>query len=429
VLLRLVAITFIFCCTLAAWMVLGVTILQRTYDADKRLRNRVESIWGSPQEQLPPAVVYERTVARPVTEEIDGKKITRTVPEIVAEPLPLVSSNIEANLDLEHRQKGLLWYSTYRVQFKADYEIDNPTGKDQWVVVTLPFPAEKAVYDNLTLTADGQPLPFQPGKSSVMARTLVRSGQPARIGVGYTSQGLDSWHYKFGSEVAQVRDFRLKVITNFRNVDFSDDALAPTEKNPTADGWQLTWNYHNLLSGIMLGVVLPQKLQPGPFAGKVSFFAPVSLFFYFFLLFIITAIRRIDLHPMNYFFLAGAFFSFHLLLAYLVDHMSVHLAFFISSVVSLFLAASYLRIVVGLQFALVEAGLAQFIYLVLFSYAFFFEGFTGLTITIGSILTLFVVMQMSARTKWDQVISQGARSGTAAGGVGETGDSMGRSPL
>jgi inner membrane protein involved in colicin E2 resistance len=115
---------------------------------------------------------------------------------------------------------------------------------------------------------------------------------------------------------------------------------------------------------------------------------------------VITTMREIDLHPMNYFFLAAAFFAFHLLLAYLVDHISIHAAFVICSAVSVFLVVSYLRLVVGLRFAAVEAGISQFIYLVLFSYAFFFKGFTGLAITIGSILTLFVVMQMTGRIKW-----------------------------
>ena len=36
----------------------------------------------------------------------------------------------------------------------------------------------------------------------------------------------------------------------------------------------------------------------------------------------------------------------------------------------------------------------------LFSLAFFMEGYTGLTITIFSILTLFVVMQLTAHIDW-----------------------------
>jgi len=47
-------------------------------------------------------------------------------------------------------------------------------------------------------------------------------------------------------------------------------------------------------------------------------------------------------------------------------------------------------------------GYAVLIYLVGFSYAFFFQGFTGLAITIGAIVTLFVVMQMTARIDWNR---------------------------
>ena len=426
---RLVAITFIFCCTWVAWLFLAATIDSRTYATDERLRQRVESIWGSPQEQSPPSVYYERTVVRTVGEEVNGKKVLRRISEILAESLPLEASVINVDLDLEHRQKGLLWYSTYKVRFGGQYDFSNPTAKDQWVTVAIAFPAEKAVYDDLVLTVDGKPTAFQSGKGSVQARALVRSGESMKLGVGYHSQGLDRWHYKFGSDVAQVRDFSLTMHTNFSDVDFSNETLAPTEKEPTANGWRLTWSYKHLLSGIKLGVAMPQKLQPGPFAGRVSFFAPVSLFFFFFVLFILTAIRGIDLHPMNYFFLACAFFSFHLLLGYLVDHISVPAAFLISSAVSLFLVVSYLRLVVGFKFALVQAGLAQFVYLVLFSYAFFFEGFTGLTITIGAILTLFVVMQMSGRTKWNRVFSQETGSGLPRGGYDDSGIQRSTSPL
>jgi inner membrane protein involved in colicin E2 resistance len=134
------------------------------------------------------------------------------------------------------------------------------------------------------------------------------------------------------------------------------------------------------------------------------------------LIFIITTLRGIDLHPMNYFFLATAFFAFHLLLVYLVDHVSIHLAFGICSLVSISLVVSYLRLVVGIRFAALEAGLAQFIFLVLFSYAFFYKGFTGLAITIGSILTLFVVMQMTGRIRWEEQFAKLQASVTNASG-------------
>jgi hypothetical protein len=70
------------------------------------------------------------------------------------------------------------------------------------------------------------------------------------------------------------------------------------------------------------------------------------------------------------------------------------------SAVSVFQVVSYLRLAIGLRSAVMEAGIAQVIYLVLFSYAFFIPGFTGLAVTIGCIVTLFVVIQMTARIRW-----------------------------
>jgi inner membrane protein involved in colicin E2 resistance len=220
---------------------------------------------------------------------------------------------------------------------------------------------------------------------------------------------LNSWRYKLGDGIAHVNNFVLNMTTNFKDIDFADDTLSPTGKQATANGWQLTWRYSNLLSGFQIGMTMPEKLQPGPLAGQISYFAPVSLFFFFFLMFIISTLRNLDLHPLNYFFLACAFFAFHLLLAYLVDHISIHAAMMIASVVSIALVVSYLRLVVGIRFVALEAGTAQLIYLVLFSYAFFWKGFTGLAITIISIVTLFIVMQATGRIRWSERLkSRGA---------------------
>ena len=52
-------------------------------------------------------------------------------------------------------------------------------------------------------------------------------------------------------------------------------------------------------------------------------------------------------------------------------------------------------VVAGLQTCLREMGLAQLVYLVGFSLTFLLEGFTGLSITVGAILTLFL---MNVRT-------------------------------
>ena len=73
------------------------------------------------------------------------------------------------------------------------------------------------------------------------------------------------------------------------------------------------------------------------------------------------------------------------------------------------LVVSYLRLVTGMRRAVTQAGAAQVVFLLLFSYAFFFEGYAGLTITIGAVITLFALMQMTGRVAWDEVFGRGAR--------------------
>ena len=404
---QIAVIVVIFVCTTVAWSILGTTVFNRTYSSDESLKNRVASIWGAPHVQKPPTATSTKEVVRKVEVSENGKNVIRTEKGYVVKALALDRSKLTVGLDLEHRQKGLLWYSTYKVAFAGYYMLKNATDEEM-VDVLFTLPTAQASYDEVVFTVDGETVPFVNEKSALRGTVRIARGHTAVLLVKYRSQGLESWRYHFGGEVSQVKNFELKMTTNFKDIDFPDNTLSPASKKESKNGWELTWESKNLLSGFQIGMVLPEKLQPGPLAGRISYFAPVSLLFFFFLMFIITTLRGIDLHSMNYFFLACAFFAFHLLLAYLVDHISIHAAFVICSIVSMSLVISYLRLVVGMRFAAVEAGLAQLIYLVLFSYAFFFKGFSGLAVTIGAILTLFVVMQLTGRIRWSEKFATSA---------------------
>ena len=407
---QLLALAFIFACTTIAWVILGTTITSRTYGANQQLQGHVASTWGMAQQQTPPTATFSVRETRTSTSRVDGREVVREEPVERHVPLALRASRIHVNILLDPRQKGLLWYSTYAVHFAGDYVFHNDTSESRDVTFRLKFPADKAIYDDLQMTINDQAISSFTDADGTVGRSVIPAQSDVKLHVAYRSQGLDSWRYQLGDGIAQARDFQLVIETNFRSIDFADDTLSPTSKLPVPGGWQLTWNYSNLVSGFQIGMTMPEKLQPGPLAGEISYAAPVSLFFFFFLIFIITTLRNIDLHPMNYFFLATAFFAFHLLLAYLVDHISIHSAMAISSVVSVVLVVSYLRLVVGMRFAALEAGTAQLIYLVLFSYAFFWQGFTGLSITLIAVLTLFVVMQATGKIRWSERFAPRSRT-------------------
>lgn len=373
------AVAVIFLGASIAWMILGATLAARTADSDVQQTDRLSSQWGSAQEQRAPLVLSSRTKAA----------------------VPITSSRVNVSLDLEQRRKGLLWYNLYDVTFSARYFIRNDTG-DNRLVVQFFLPSSDANYADMEYWIGGRRVDNAALLNQGKVVFDLAPGQETTLSSGYRSRGMGSWSYDFGSGVQSVNDFALTMTTNFQAIDFPPQTLLPVSERRSGNGWQLDWNYSTLVTSNGVGMAIPYPLQPGPLAQRITLWAPVALFFYLFVMLLVTTMRRIDLHPMNYFFLASAFFAFHLLFAYLVDRIPLEAAFVICSIVSIFLTVSYLRLVVGWRFAAIESGLAQLIYLVLFSYALFNEGWSGLTITVGAIITLFVAMQLTGRVRWQE---------------------------
>jgi inner membrane protein CreD len=414
---RLIAIAFIYGLATLAWVTLGTSILARTGEFDSKLEREVTQLWGGRHRQVSPSVWVQRP--RQVTDResvaVSGsnspmvKEVTRTVTDMA--PVRLLQSRIATDLKLTQRQKGLLWYDTYAVTFSAHYKARNPDSVERVIGVELHFPSADTIYDQFVFRVNGQAAPPASDLSKgLTAHVTVPPMGEVNIDLAYASRGLDDWTYAFAEQgVGEVSDFDLAVTTDFTNVDFPAGSMSPTTKKAIPGGWILGWRFGEMVTGQHIGVDLPNRVNPGPLAARLTAFAPVSLLFFLAVMVILGVIGGQSLHPVNYAFLSAAFFAFHLLLAYLVDHISIHQSFFLSSIVSVFLVVSYLRIVAGTRFAIARAGVAQFVFLVLFSYAFFFEGYTGLTVTIGAIVTLFVMMQATARVDWGAVFAARAR--------------------
>jgi hypothetical protein len=409
---RLAAIVLIYAGTVLAWIVLGGTIVNRTGESDSRLGMEVARLWGGRHQQAPPVATLERP--REVVEEVAAKdgapaqKVKRTVIDDV--PLALSQGRVEVALALDQRRKGLLWYDTYGVDYAARYRLANPDPVARVVRVDFAFPSPLAIYDGFAFEVNGEPAPAANDLAKGLGhRVVLPPNGEALVRIAYRSRGLGDWTYALApSGVAQVRDFELQMKTDFAAIDYPSGTLSPTRATRAGAGWDLLWHFDSLVTGQSIGMDAPGRLNPGPLAARLTFFAPVSLLFFLTVMVILGVLAGRSLHPMNYFFLSAAFFAFHLLLAYLVDHLDIHAAFAIAAAVSVFLVTSYLRVVAGMRRALWQAGLAQAFFLVLFSYAFFFEGYTGLTVSIGAVVTLFVMMQATARVDWAAVFEGGA---------------------
>ena len=367
----------------AGWFILGATIAVRTESSDGAQRRALGGLWGSSHAQDAPSFVATAGAGK-------GARAW----EIAAG-----GSDVVVDLALDLRRKGLLWYNTYAVGFSGTYRVALPNRAT--VRMTFPLPSETATYDDLAVLIDGRPVATAGSPGRLVAEIPSGSARTSTATVRYRSRGLGTWRYRFGKNVVTY-NVRFDVRTNFKAIDFPADTLAPTTEQPTRDGWNLGWRYRQLVTDAGIGMTFPLPLQPGPLAQRITLWAPLSLMFYVFVMLVITTLRRIELHPANYLFLAAAFFAFHLLFAYTVDRIPVEYAFAICAVVSMALTISYLRLAAGLRFAAVEAAAAQFFYLILFSYALLDEGSSGLSITIGAIVTLFVTMQLTGRIRWSE---------------------------
>ena len=119
------ALFLIFMAAAAAWMILAGVLDARTQQTQSQAEGTLGVLWGPAQSQSAPSI-------RPAT----------------SAALAIAGSRLNIDLDLVQRQKGLLWFDTYRVAFSGAYRVIGPR-KAGAVDFFLPFPAQGAVYDHV----------------------------------------------------------------------------------------------------------------------------------------------------------------------------------------------------------------------------------------------------------------------------------------
>jgi len=380
---HLITIAVIFVCTTIAWWLLSGVITQRTAHVSYQTGDDVSGRWG-------PQLVQKHPVARYTS--FSGSSM-------VLQP---AKSDVKVQLAYQPVKMGLLWHRTYNVKFEGGYTFTNTTAITQTLNVGFDLPAGKTLLDKMHFTL---------GEGSSMRRSVaapqdgvisdsvqLAPGESIPINVSYECRGMDFWRYAF-ADASRIRDFNLKMSTDFTDVNFP--ISSPTDRKPTEKGMELNWKYEDAISAPGISLEMPRELNAGPVAAQISFYAPLSLLLFFVVIIITATSRGVSLHPVNYFFLAAGFFSFPLLFSYMLDVVPVHLSFVIAAVVSLMLVCGYLRAAAG-SFLFRIAIVAQTAYMVLFSYSFFFKGLTGLTLTVGGIVTLGVLMALTAKVDWSQ---------------------------
>jgi hypothetical protein len=381
---HLIASVFIVACTTFAWFLLGAALSQRTQDSSSEMQAEVAGVWGPPLVQDHPQAWFETPNAR------DGR----------AQVLPS-ATRVTVDLSFDPKRRGLLWHRTYGVAMKSEYTFTNPTRIPQTFYLSFPLPKDTAGLQGFEFRLGENDNSAQsiPGPSGVVTRAvLLPASGSVTLHTGYRTRGTNTWNYAFPDK-RRIAGFNLTMRTNFHEINFPVGTGSPSERTEDADGFTLVWDYPDVLAAPAIGMEMPKRLNAGPIAARIAFFAPVSLLFFVTIILLIGGIRGIALHPMHVFFVSAGFFAFHLLFAYLVDLLPLLSSFGIAAACSVILVCGYLKAVGGK--ALFHIALpAQAVYLVLFSASFFIDGLTGITLAVLGVITLALLMFLTARTDW-----------------------------
>jgi Inner membrane protein CreD len=381
---HLIASLAIVACTAVAWLILGSAMSQRTADFSAAMGKEVSGVWGPPIVQKHPEAWFD----------------TPNAPGGRARVLPS-SSKVTVDLASEPKRRGLLWHRTYEARFAGDYVFTNPTKIPQTFYISFPLPQETAGLHGFRCRIGDQEddAAGAPAASGLVTRAvLLPALGSVTLRTAYAARGTDTWSYAFPDN-RRIAGFVLAMKTNFPEINFPVGTGSPSRRSGDAGGFRLEWDYPDVLAAPAIGMDMPQQLNAGPVAARIAFFAPVSLLFFVTVVLLVGGMRGIPLHPMHVFFVAAGFFAFHLLFAYLVDLLPAIPAFAIAAVASVSLVCGYLRAVGGNGLFRIALA-AQIIYLVAFSASFFIHGLTGITLSVLGVVTLALLMFLTARIDW-----------------------------
>ncbi|SVC34734.1 uncharacterized protein METZ01_LOCUS287588, partial [marine metagenome] len=221
---RLLTIFIIFCFVTTAWFLLGFSVTQRTHSGYTKIGKEVQQLWGAPHIQKAPAVNF-----------LVSENAVKT---------ELESSNIDLGINLIHRRKGLLWYSTYDVDFDGSYTFLNPFNEPVTARVTFDFPSSQTIYDDFEYKVENiELIPKGNLRKGLEAVVQIPAREEGKIHIAYKSRGLDSWKYSFADEIITVKKFSLNLISNLNEYNFPAGTISASTKTKTKNGWDLKWEF------------------------------------------------------------------------------------------------------------------------------------------------------------------------------------------
>ncbi|MBL9114379.1 MAG: inner membrane CreD family protein [Verrucomicrobiaceae bacterium] len=382
---RLIILVFILGGISFLWLLLGGTVSGRAVTASYALAAKVEGNWGPPLQHHHPRASVSSLSTRESLDQL----------------LPS-ASEIGVSLNFLPQRKGLITHRTFIASVSGTYTWRNPHPVDVKVDTEIMIPGDTTRIEQFKTTVEDLTLDEAPSDGRVNISFTLPARAEKKMLIQYKANGKDSWIYRLGSG-GKARNFTLRLDADFTDFNIPENTESPTGRKSAGQASQLTWTFENVTGVEAVGLEVPAYVDAARVAARMSFFGPLSLGLFFIVL-VIAAIRMgVNLHPMHFVLLGAACFAFQLLFAYSVDVLPVLFAFAVAAATSTWLVWLYLKLVAGSAFARI-ALTSMLAYVILFNATFFFDGYTGLTLTVMGVITLGLIMTGTARIDWSKAI-------------------------
>jgi hypothetical protein len=383
-----------------AAIAIGARIDSRHKDSYSKGRESVNTIWGGSITQHPPVLTFDTEGQR----EYENKKTGEIQYQVktIEKGLSFEAQKLTLKLTKNIRQKGLLIFPGYVLEFQGEYVIKNSTGKSAKINFQMDLPNQAGNLTDVNVSFEDKPYK----EDSNLADGIDWSGrlgseETRKLKVSYKAQGTESFVYELASQKIEIKDFLVQMETNFIDYTIPSNALVPTGQNADSQITRLLWESKNLITGQNIAINLQVEGNYGEVASKLFLYSPFSLFLFVASLMLILTAKNIPLHPMHYLFLIISFFIFYLLSSYLITYMNVFVGIFVSLVASSGILIYYSTLLKKGKELVISAVVSAFLFQWFFSVAFFFPEHTGMLITLASVIAFIILLRYTADTEWE----------------------------
>jgi hypothetical protein len=356
--------------------------------------------WGAGiKQQSPQLNSYEARKVNSPPQDKEGlsQPNSKIVKGVKVHNVRTLSSEINGELNMDYRRKGLTYFTTFVSQISAQYQLKNESDEEVNTEFFFPLPTEESLVWNAAIEVNDSQ-----GDTTVNEQGLTWEGsmspqEEKQIIIKYSARGLDQFSYALNKSNGP-QDLTMNLsINGAEKIDFPQGALSPSSIIERDNGWDLSWQFNKVLSSPSITVKMFAKQNISDQIARLFWFVPILLIGYILSLKGLAHLRQQRLTNFDYILLSALYTIFYPFLAYLVSVFAelnlfsgLALAFAAITPIVLYLQ----QYLFDLKFTLTKGILLQLIFTGFFPVALLIPELTGLLAIGGTIVLLAIIVQL-----------------------------------